>query len=187
MTGIFQPIMNSALVYIDDILLYNPDEEAHSKLLDQFNQLGIMISKNKMHINKSEIEYLGMNLKEGKYFPGPHIAEKLLEFLDEDLTKKQVQQFLGVVNYLRDFIPKISKYINPLTKMLKKNPPPWSMTQTKAVQILKEKLQHLPALQIPSDGKRILQTDASDKYWRAILFEELKRKIHMWIQKLEIY
>ncbi|MBA0858876.1 hypothetical protein Goshw_001369 [Gossypium schwendimanii] len=78
-----------------------------------------------MHINKSEIEYLGMNFKEGKYSLIPHIAEKLIEFPDADLTKKQIQQFLRVVNYLRDFIPKISRYINPLTKMLKKNLPPW--------------------------------------------------------------
>ncbi|KAA3474127.1 polyprotein [Gossypium australe] len=94
MTRIFHPIMNSTLIYIDDIFLYSPDEEAHSKLLNQFSQLifqyGIMISERKMHINKSEIEYLGMNLKEGKYSPEPHIAKKLLEFPDADLTKKQV-------------------------------------------------------------------------------------------------
>ncbi len=33
-------------------------------------------------------------------------------------------------------------------------------------------MQTLPPLQIPSDGKRILQTDASDKYWGAVLLEE---------------
>lgn len=56
--------------------------------------------------------------------------------------------------------------------MLKKDAPPWKDAQTKAVKVLKEKLQQLPPLQIPSDGKRILQTDASDKYWGAVLFEE---------------
>ncbi|KAK8579604.1 hypothetical protein V6N12_069919 [Hibiscus sabdariffa] len=60
--------------------------------------------------------------------------------------------------------------------MLKKDPPQWSKAQTKVVKILKEKLQHLPPLQIPSKGKRILQTDASDKYWGAILFEEKQGK-----------
>ncbi|KAK9010520.1 hypothetical protein V6N11_043404 [Hibiscus sabdariffa] len=32
---------------------------------------------------------------------------------------------------------------------------------------------------IPSDRKRILQTDASDKYWGAILFEEKEKKRHL--------
>ncbi|KAL4319493.1 hypothetical protein GQ457_18G015440 [Hibiscus cannabinus] len=180
MIRIFQPIMDQALIYIDDILLFSQDEEAHLKLLQRFSQLlvqyGIMLSERKMKINQKEIEFLGMNLKEGKYQPGPHIAQELIKFPEKDLSKKQILQFLGIVNYLRDFIPKISKYTNPLRKMLKKDPPQWSDTQTKAVKILKDKLQQLPPLKIPSDGKRVLQTDASDKYWGAILFEEKDKK-----------
>ncbi|KAK8501657.1 hypothetical protein V6N12_002395 [Hibiscus sabdariffa] len=172
-----------ALIYIDDILLYSPNEEAHTTLLGEFQQLvlknGIMLSKRKMKIAQKEIEFLGMNLKDGQYQPGPHIAQELLKFPDEDLSKKQILQFLGIVNYLSDFIPKISKYTNPLRKMLKKDPPPWSKTQTMAVRVLKEKLQQLPSLQIPSDGKIILQTHASDKYWGAILFEESEGKRHI--------
>ncbi|KAK9047390.1 hypothetical protein V6N11_053236 [Hibiscus sabdariffa] len=183
MTKIFQPIIDKALIYIDDILLYSPNEEAHTTLLREFQQLvlkyGIMLSERKMKIAQKEIEFLGMNLKDGQYQPGPHIAQELLKFPDEDLSKKQILQFLGIVTYLRDFIPKISKYTNPLRKMLKKDQPPWTKTQTIAAKVLKEKLQQLPPLQIPSDGKRILQTDASDKYWGAILFEESKGKRHI--------
>ncbi|KAK8341934.1 hypothetical protein V6Z12_A08G198300 [Gossypium hirsutum] len=105
-----------------------------------------------------------MDIKEGKYSPGPHIAQELLKFPSKDLSFKQVQQFIGIVNYLRDFIPKVSKCINPLQKMLKKDPPPWYSSKTKALQRLNEITQDLPPLQIPSDGERILQTDASDKY-----------------------
>ncbi|KAK8999794.1 hypothetical protein V6N11_065290 [Hibiscus sabdariffa] len=129
-----------------------------------------------MKIAQQEIEFLGMHLKEGRYHPGSHIAQEWLKFPDDNLSKKQILQFLGIVNYLRDFLPKISRYTNPLRKMLKKDPPQWSTAQTKVVKILKEKLQHLPPLQIPSEGKRILQTDASDKYWGAILFEEKQGK-----------
>ncbi|KAK8526460.1 hypothetical protein V6N12_020931 [Hibiscus sabdariffa] len=183
MVKIFQPIMDQALIYIDDILLYSPDEEAHLKLLKHFSQLiaqyGVMLSERKMRINQREIEFLGMHLKEGKYHPGPHIVQELIKFLDKDLSKKQILQFLGIVNYLRDFVPKISKYTNPLRKMLKKEPPQWSTAQSKVVKTLKDILQHLPPLQIPSDGKRILQTDASDKYWGAILFEEKDKKRHL--------
>ncbi|KAK9028849.1 hypothetical protein V6N11_025986 [Hibiscus sabdariffa] len=183
MVKIFQPIMDQTLIYIDDILLYSPDEEAHLKLLKHFSQLiaqyGVMLSERKMKINQREIEFLGMHLKEGKYHPGSHIAQELLKFPYKDLSKKQILQFLGIVNYLRDFVPKISKYTNPLRKMLKKEPPQWSTSQSKAIKMLKEILQQLPSLQIPSNGKRILQTDASDKYWGAILFEEKDKKRHL--------
>ncbi|MBA0873146.1 hypothetical protein Goshw_027909 [Gossypium schwendimanii] len=61
-----------------------------------------------------------MNVKDRKYQPGKHIAKELQKFPDENLSKKQVQQFLGIVNYLRDFIPKISKFTNPLRKNVEK-------------------------------------------------------------------
>ncbi|KAL4388539.1 hypothetical protein GQ457_09G023790 [Hibiscus cannabinus] len=151
-----------------------------SSIPDEKAQYGIMLSERKMKINLQEIEFLGMHLQEGKYHPGPHIAQELIKFPDKDLSKRQILQFLGIINYLRDFVPKISKYINPLRKMLKKDPPQWSAAQSKAVKLLKEILQHLPPLQIPSYGKRIIQADASDKYWRAILFKQNDKKRHLY-------
>ncbi|CAG7871836.1 unnamed protein product, partial [Brassica rapa] len=59
---------------------------------------------------------------------------------------------------------------SPLQKMLTKNPPQWTNRQTEAIRSLKTEVQKLPPLKIPSTGTRILQTDASDKYWGAILF-----------------
>jgi len=41
---------------------------------------------------------------------------------------------------------------------------------------LKRLAEKLPPLQIRGPGKRILQTDASDEYWAAALFEEIYGK-----------
>ena len=41
---------------------------------------------------------------------------------------------------------------------------------------MKRLSEKLPPLQIPGPGKRILQTDASDEYWAAALFEEIDGK-----------
>ncbi|KAG8493198.1 hypothetical protein CXB51_010612 [Gossypium anomalum] len=93
-TRIFHPIMENALVYIDDILLYSQDEESHVQLLQQFHSLilkyGIMLSEKKMTINESKINFLGMDIKDGKYQPQPHIAQELLKFPNENLSQKQV-------------------------------------------------------------------------------------------------
>ena len=45
---------------------------------------------------------------------------------------------------------------------------------------MKRLSEKLPPLQILGPGKRILQTDASDRYWAAALFEEIddKRNIY---------
>ncbi|XP_075111688.1 putative mitochondrial protein AtMg00860 [Nicotiana tabacum] len=113
-----------------------------------------------------------MHFVQGAYSPGPHICQELLKFPDTSLTTKQIQQFLGVVNYVRDFIPNISIYISLLTEMLEKNSPSWGKKQDEAVREIKEISNNVKSLYIPLDVKKILQTDASNEYWSAVLFEE---------------
>ncbi|KAK0574989.1 hypothetical protein LWI29_032165 [Acer saccharum] len=175
-TRIFHPLLHLALIYIDDILLFSPDETSHILLLQQFhdivNQYGIMLSEKKSIVGKSEIEFLGMHIANGQYRPGPHLAVRLLDFPDSDLSVHQVQQFLGIVNYVRDFIPHVSHYTSVLSTILKQRPPPWSSSHTEAIRILKEISQSPPALTIPSSGQLVLQTDASDIFWGAVLIED---------------
>lgn len=79
---------------------------------------------------------------------------------------------MGIVNYVRDFIPNVSQYTQSLTKLLKKHPIPWGAEQTQSVQALKKILHNLPVLHIPSSENLILQTDASDFHWGATFLEK---------------
>ncbi|MFQ6670789.1 hypothetical protein Gotur_035562 [Gossypium turneri] len=92
----FQPVMAQTLIYIDDILLYSPDQESHATLLEKFKQVvlqyGIMLSERKMQVNREEIEFLGMIIKEGRYQPHPSIAKELKKFPARNLSQKQVQK-----------------------------------------------------------------------------------------------
>ncbi|KAH9752199.1 hypothetical protein KPL71_014610 [Citrus sinensis] len=182
MTKIFNLILYHALVYIDDILLFASDHESHQKLLLDFFSIvqahGIMLSAKKSSLGKESIDFLGMLIKDGQYQPGPHIVTELLKFPATNLTKKQIQQFLGIVNYVRDFIPKVAIHTSQLSRMLKKQCPPWGPAQTEAVKQLKVIAQSPPPLRIPTTGQRILQTDASDDYWSAILLEEINGVRH---------
>ena len=60
--------------------------------------------------------------------------------------------------------------------MLKKQLPPWGPEQTSAIKQLKKISQSPPPLKIPTTGQRILQIDASDEYWSAILLENSGEK-----------
>lgn len=115
-----------------------------------------------------------MHIINGQYTLQPHISKALNDFPDKLTTVKQIQQFLGLVNYMADFIPNIVKYRGPLSQLLKKSPPPWDQNHSTAVRKLTQLSANLPPLQIPRDGHCILQTDASDKQWGAVLFEELQ-------------
>jgi hypothetical protein len=115
-----------------------------------------MLSEKKYFIGQTAIDYLGMKISNGTIQPGPHLFEHLPAFPDENLTTKQIQQFLGIVNYIRIFIPQVSKYTSPLSLMPKKNTPPSGPAQTKAVQTLKALCKKPLPLHIPSTGLRIL-------------------------------
>ncbi|KAH9780772.1 hypothetical protein KPL71_008211 [Citrus sinensis] len=177
MTKIFSPILHHALVYIDDILLFSSDHDSHQKLLLDFFHIvqehGIILSEKKSSIAKESIDFLGMVITNDHYQLGPHIATELLKFPNTHLNKKQIQQFLGIVNYVRDFIPKVVVHTSQLSRMLKKQCPLWGPAKTEAVKQLKVIAQSPPPLRIPTAGPRILQTDASDDYWSAILLERI--------------
>ena len=100
------------------------------KLLLEFFDIvhahGIMLSEKKSSIAKESIDFLGMVIKDDHYQPGPHIATELLKFPDKHLSKKQIQHFLGIVNYVRDFIPKVAIHKSHLSRILRKQCPPWN-------------------------------------------------------------
>eukprot|EP00257_Ricinus_communis_P017936 XP_015576507.1 uncharacterized protein LOC107261471 [Ricinus communis] len=180
MIEIFGPILYSSLIYIDDILLFSETAQEHHQLLKQFlaiiQKYGIMLSEKKSIIGQQEIEFLGMHFKDGQYTYGPYLTKELDYFPDENLSVKQIHQFLGILNYVRDAIPHLSNYTCHLSKMLKKDPSPWGTEQITAVQRLKELAHNPPPLTIPSTRNLILQTDASDHAWGAILLENLNNK-----------
>lgn len=118
------------------------------------------------------IEFLGMKISNGTYVPQPYIATHLQDFPDENLTVKQVQQFLGIVIYVFEFVPRLSKLTQTLNQMLKKNPLSQTKAQTSSIKQLKAIIPKLPSLKIPSAATKILQTDTSNDFWSIILLEE---------------
>ncbi|DAF42458.1 TPA_asm: replicase [Bacopa monnieri virus 3] len=174
--GIFQSFMDkyfnqleNCVVYIDDILLFTKTEDEHIQLLKNFIEIvdksGIVLSKKKTELFKNQIEFLGHDIDIAGIKMQSHIAIKLLEFTENIETRKQLQSFLGLINQLREFIPKLSKHLVPLQKKLKKDIQ-WSWTQDdiKLINKIKEMCKDLPKLEYPDENKKftwIIETDAS--------------------------
>ncbi|GJX43947.1 putative reverse transcriptase domain, viral movement protein [Tanacetum coccineum] len=84
--------------------------------------------------------------------------------------KKMEVGFLGLVNHMAGFLPLLSNHTAWLFPMLKMNPLKWTSRQTEAVKEIKNLTEKMPLLKIPTSSvKRILQTDASDECWGAVL------------------
>ncbi|KAH9668366.1 hypothetical protein KPL70_021386 [Citrus sinensis] len=99
-------------------LLAQGTQDDHCRLLNQFFDItqshGIMLSSKKSTIATNNIEFLGMTIKDGHYQPGKHIVQELIHFPDQNLSKRQIQQFLGISNYIRDFIPHVDHHTRQL-------------------------------------------------------------------------
>ena len=80
-----------------------------------------MLSSRKSQIGTTEVDFLGMHFTQGKYVPQPHVAKELPKFPYENMSTKQIQQFLGILSYIKDFIPHIFKHTTKLSKLFKKN------------------------------------------------------------------
>lgn len=90
MTKIFDPLLHivlDLLIYIDDILIFSPNEEEHAHSLYQFNEIikkygimfsekyMIMLSNKQMHFFQTGIDYLGMHIRKRQYIAQSYIAE----------------------------------------------------------------------------------------------------------------
>jgi len=169
------------IVYIDDLLVCSTDLRQHVQHLKMVYDLvykhGLVLSKAKTTWAQTRIEYLGLILSQGTIELQDYVLKKILEFPDEILDMKQLQRFLGCLNYIRQFYENQAKDVRILQKRLSKSLP-WDYKMTQAVQIIKQKIQHLPTLHIPdSDMKLILETDALDETWAAVLLQKNDPKL----------
>jgi hypothetical protein len=82
-------------------------------------QNGLILSKKKMEICKEKINFLGHEIGEGKIYLQDHIVKIILQFPDA-MNDKVLQQFLGIVNYARNYIDNLAKLVGPLYAKLRK-------------------------------------------------------------------
>ena len=97
-------------IWVVTILLYSKTQDEHVRLLEKFIHIikhsGISLSKSKAEIMKPQIEFLGIQIDKNGIKMQTHIVQKIIT-IDENIdTKKKLQSLLGLVNQVREYIPK---------------------------------------------------------------------------------
>jgi hypothetical protein len=89
-------------------------------------------------------------------------------------TKKQLQSFLGLANWVREYVPRFAETAAPLTDLLHKGKPfKWTPAIQEAFHQLKTAMNKPLVLHRPNpELDFILQTDASGVGIAAVLFQE---------------
>ncbi len=88
-------------------------------------------------------------------------------------NKKEVQQFLGFVNFYQQFVKGFAKIVKALTRLMGKEEWMWTILQEEAFMGLKARIGEEVVLAIPVDkGQYWVETDASDFAMGAVLSQQ---------------
>ncbi|GJP33107.1 hypothetical protein CLOM_g17676, partial [Closterium sp. NIES-68] len=178
MNGVFRELLHKCvIIYLDDILIYSRSREQHLKDLDAVFTL---LHKNRLITKGSKCDFLKQELEFWGHVvstEGVKIDPRKIKTIQEwkpPTNLKELQSFLGFVNYVRRFIPNMAGLSAPLTDRLKDYDCFWwGEKQQAAFDQLKIALTSPPVLRI-SDPNRPYEvvTDASDIAIGAVLLQD---------------
>jgi hypothetical protein len=112
------------IIYCDDLLICADTEVEHdailTKVFERAKQHNVRFNKNKFQYKLNEVKYFGhIFSNEGMRIDPDRVIA--INNIKSPSNKKELQIFLGMVNYLRKFIPNLAKIASPLQLLLKKN------------------------------------------------------------------
>jgi hypothetical protein len=111
--------------YLDDHLIASCTLEEHLLHLQQFFQVlhenGLTINPDKCVFVVPSLKFLGHMVDEAGITPLPkHVAA--VQDCPPPTDIKQLQRFLGLINFYRRFLPAVAHTLQPLTDLLKGSP-----------------------------------------------------------------
>ena len=125
MDSVLQEI-DSAFVYLDDILIASSTEKEHlDDLKAVFRRLidhGLVIRLEKCLFGVSSLEFLGHQVSKKGSSP-TQAKVKVIQTFPQPSTVKGLQEFLGMINFYHRFLPNIAATLSPLYGALKSSKP----------------------------------------------------------------
>lgn len=169
----------------DDILVYGCGqtiEEAtvdHNvkleKLLKRIREKNLKLNKSKMKLCQQQVRFFGHLFTSEGIKPDPTKVEAI-ERMPKPENVKDVQTFLGMINYLSKFMPALSSVSEPIRKLTRNESDfVWKQEQESCFNNLKKMVTEAPILNYYDVRKDlILQCDASSHGLGAVLLQEDK-------------
>lgn len=136
--------LDGVLVFFDDLLVWGDSVSEHNNRLKnlciKLRNAGLKLKREKCSILTNEIEFLGYKINANGILP----SEKKINAIDK-LAKptnvKELQIFIGMINYYSKFIKNYADIMEPLYALLRKdNCWDWSQKCNQAFNLAKQKL-----------------------------------------------
>ncbi len=169
MDRLFRPLP-FVFTYLDDHLIASRNPDEHLLHLGEFFQVvqdnGLTINPAKCVFSATAVKFLGHLVNEKGIHPLPRHLTAIQEF-PPPLDVKQLQRYLGMVNFYRRFLPGIARILQPLTDLLRGSPKVLSWPPAAAAAFAQSKLALVAAVPLshPAPSAVLsLATDASDSH-----------------------
>ena len=174
--AVFQALVNDVLrdmlnkfvfVYLDDILIFSPDEATHQihvhQVLHQLLQHQLFVKAEKCQFHVPTVSFLGFIVSEGRIQMDPGKVKAVAEWPTPE-NRKQVQHFLGFANFYRRFVWNFSTVAAPLHELTSpKNRFVWSSLADRAFNKLRLAFTTAPVLVLPDPCRQfVVEVDASN-------------------------
>ena len=186
----FQRLMDSVcqgldflFVYLDDILLASSNMKEHKQhlraLFQRLTENGLIVKKEKCVFGASTIDFLGHRISPDGITPLPDKVRVILDF-PRPSTVKELQRYVGMLNFYHRFLPCAASIMRPLYSALKGKPSTnqsltWCQEMSTAFDASKCALADATMLSHPQPGAEIaLTTDASDVAVGGVLEQKLQ-------------
>ena len=166
-----------ALAVYDDIIVSGATPEEHDtaleKVLNRARERNIKFNKKKIQLRVTEVKYLGNIVSEKGFTPDPEKIRAIIE-MPPPKSKQDLRRLLGMVNYLSQYIPNMSKITAPLRSLLRKDIHwSWHDEHQKGLERIQKVLTSSPVLHFYDNNKPVvLQVDASQGGLGACLMQE---------------
>ncbi|XP_030755156.1 uncharacterized protein K02A2.6-like [Sitophilus oryzae] len=158
--------IEGVIIYFDDLLIAANTEQEHDailkKVIERAQMLNIKFNQTKLQYKVNEVNYVGHVFCKDGMKPSKDRV-KAIQAIENPTNLKELQRVLGMLNYLRGFIPNFAKVTSPIRELLRKDVHfQWNQKHTEVLNKLKDILaSDLVLGTFQSDKPIVIQTDAS--------------------------
>ena len=114
--------MKNVIVITDDVMVVGKNQKEHdlalTTLLDMARECNVQLNYDKLQYKKTEADFFGETYMINGHKPA-ETKVSMINTMLEPSSKKEVQSFTGMINYLSKFSARLSKLSEPIWEISK--------------------------------------------------------------------